>query len=482
MSARLRAGLSFTLAVSALLVVGCSALEPRRAWELPPPAPVENPIVPAADLHRSTLPNGLEIIVLEDTRLPRISLGITLRRGAGSVDPAHAGVAELAAEVMQRGAGERDALAFARVVEDLGASLSVSSGWDTTDVAISGLSQDRGVLFDILADVVRRPAFDEVEFSKARSEQQAAIVAAQDDPATLIQWHALEAIYAGHRYGRPRSGTAETVAAIDVERARAFWEDRFVPRNAIFWAVGDFEAEALIAQVQREFGDLEDRPAPAATPAPPTPTPDRRRIVVVDKPDLVQARIVVAHEGISRTEPTRIAVDLMNDALGGSGFSSRLMKKIRSDEGLTYGVGSSFSLRGQPGPFAVSTFTRVPMVRRVVDLILAELEAMQGENPIRAEELAKFISYNVGRFGLSLETSDAVLGSLVDLDVHDLPDDSLDTYRSRVRAITLEDVEAAAELRLHPERAAIVVLGPADALVPELESLLTAGEVEIREP
>jgi len=487
MSDRLHVGQTFIFAVAlAFAVAGCSVLEPKRAWEQPPPSPIENPIVPAADLHRSTLPNGLEVIVLEDTRLPRISQGFTLRRGAGSVDPTYAGVAELAAEVMQRGAGDRDALALAKVVEDLGASLAVGSDWDTTDVAISGLSQDRRVLFEILADVVRRPVFDAVEFSKARSEQQAAIVAAQDDPATLIQWHALETIYAGHRYGLPQSGTAETIAAIDVERARAYWEDRFVPRNAIFWAVGDFDAEELLAQVQREFGDLEDGPVPPGTPTPPTPTPDARRIVVVDKPDLVQARIVVAHEGISRTEPTRIAVDLMNDALGGSGFSSRLMQKIRSDEGLTYGVGSGFSLRGQPGPFSVSTFTRVPMVRRVVDLILAELEAIQGDEPIREKELAKFVSYNVGRFGLSLETSGAVLASLVDLDVHDLPDDALDTYRSRVRAITLEDVESAAELRLHPERAAIIVLGPADALVPELESLLDAGEgageIEVREP
>ena len=155
------------------------------------------------------------------------------------------------------------------------------------------------------------------------------------------------------------------------------------------------------------------------------------------------------------------------------------MKKIRSDEGLTYGVGSGFSLRSQPGPFAVSTFTRVPKVRRVVDLVLDEMEAIRAERPIGKDELEKFVSYNVGRFGLSLETSDAVLSSLVDLEVYDLPANSLDTYRSRVRAVTLDDVLRAAELRLHPDRAAIVVLGPAEAIVSELEDL---GEVQVRQP
>jgi zinc protease len=463
----------------ASFAVGCGLFEPRPAWEEPPPPPLENPIVSSADLHRTTLPNGLEVIVLEDTRLPRIALGVTLRRGAGSVDPSFAGVAEIASEVMQRGAGERDALALAKVVEDVGASLSVYSSWDTTDLSISGLSEDRALLFEILEDVALRARFDEIEVSKAQAEQQASIVAAEDDPATLVRLHVLSTLYEGHRYGLPSSGIAETIARIDAERARAYWVDRFVPRNAIFWAVGDFSAPELISKVQRAYGDLPDVPVIANTPPAPARTPIARRIVVVDKPDLLQARIIVAHEGISRTEPTRISVDIMNDVLGGSGFSSRLMKKIRSDEGLTYGVGSGFSLRSQPGPFSISTFTRVAMVRRVVDLLLEEMEAIQGDEPIQQEELQKFTSYNVGRFGLSLETSDAVLSSLVNLDVYGLPRDSLDTYRSRVRDVTLEDVNHAAKVRLHPDRAAIVVLGPAEELVPELEAL---GEIEIRQP
>lgn len=462
-----------------MLAPGCVFLAPPPAWEQEPPPPVESAVVSSDDLHRMTLPNGLSIIILEDHRLPRLALGITLRRGAGSVDPSMAGVAELAAEVMQRGAGARDALALAKTVEDVGASLSVSSNWDTTSISLSGLSGDRALLFEILQDVALSPRFDEVEVAKARAEQEAAIVAAQDDPATLVSGHALRAIFDSHRYGLPRSGTIETVSGIDADEARSYWVDRFVPRNTIFWAVGDFDSKNLIQTVQQVFGALPDFPVITNTPPTPAKTPMERRIVVVDKPDLLQARIIVAHEGIGRTEPTRIAVDLMNDALGGGGFSSRLMKKIRSEEGLTYGVGSGFSLRSQPGPFSVSTFTRISKVRRVIDLVLEEMEAIRTERPIGEEELAKFISYNVGRFGLSLETSDAVLSSLVDLDVHGLPTDSLDSYRGRVRAVTPEDVAGVAVLRLHPDRAAIVVLGPAEVLVPELESL---GAVEIWQP
>jgi zinc protease len=324
-----------------------------------------------------------------------------------------------------------------------------------------------------------RPRFDVGEFDKAVSEQQAALVAAHDDPATLVGWHAARALYEGHRYGLPINGNPESLARIDVDAARAYWVSRFVPRNTIFWAVGDLSASELIEEVEQRFGTMPDAPIPAGTPPPPARTPEERRIIVVDKPDLGQARIVVAHDGISRTEPTRISIDLMNDVLGGSGFSSRLMQSVRSDAGLTYGVGSGFSLRRQPGPFSIVTFTRVAEVRTVVDLVLMEMNAIRSDRPVDEAELRKFISYNVGRFGLSLETPRAVLGGLIDLDVFGLPEDSLDTYRARVRAVSLADVADAARTRLDPDRAAIVVLGPAADIVPQLEAL---GPVEVREP
>jgi zinc protease len=154
------------------------------------------------------------------------------------------------------------------------------------------------------------------------------------------------------------------------------------------------------------------------------------------------------------------------------------MKGVRADQGLTYSVYSYFAMRRHPGPFAVSTFTRVPEVRRVVDLLLSELSQMRSAPPSSAE-VANAQSQTVGRFALGLETSSAVIGALVDLDVHGLPEDSLDTFRGRVRALTAEDTARAARDRLHPDRAAIVVVGPADAIVPQVEDL---GAVEVVQP
>ncbi len=466
------------LGAVALLAAACAWLEPAPAWERPPPPVREGPVVPGERLYRTTLPNGLQVLVLEDRRLPRLRLGLVVPRGAGVEERERAGLASLTADLMERGAGERDALALARAVDDLGADLAVSAGWDSTRVLLSGLSEDRDALLGLLVDVVRRPRFEAPEAERARSERLAALERAKDDPGTLAGWAFLRALYPDHRYGLPLEGTSETVAGLDAPAVRAFHAQAFGARDAILFAVGDVGRAEIEAFARAALGDWPSGDLSRLTPEPPAPAPPERRVVIVDRPDLNQAQIVIGHEGMARSDPERVAAGLMNDVLGGSGFLSRLMVRVRSGEGLTYAVGSGFSLRRQPGPFTVGTFTRVPETRKVVDLVLAELVRMQQEPPSPAElETAK--SYAAGSFALELETAAAIAGSLVDLEVYGLPPDALDTYRSRVRAVGPDDVARAARTRLHPQRAAIVVVGPAQALRPQLADL---GPVQVVQP
>ncbi len=466
------------LALSFALGLGCAELRALPAWELPPPPAHDAPVVPAGALHRRELANGLRVVVLEDHRLPRAAFGITLRRGAGSEDPGEAGLALFMAELLERGAGDRDALALAQAVDQLGASLSASSGWDSTTVSVSGLSRDQGALFAILADVVLRPRFDVREARRARDEMLAALEQSKDEPDALASRALARTLYPGHRYGLPREGARESVERFDAARARALHRRLFVPNDAILWASGDLELDRFLTLANELFGRWPRGSVVDPGPPPPQPAPPARRVVIVDRPDLEQARIVLGHEGIARTDPDRVAVSLMSDLLGGGGFSSRLMERLRAEAGLTYSVGSGFSLRRHPGPFSVSTFTRVPEVRRTLDLTLAEIERFRREPPDEAE-LRDARALAVGEFSLGLETSDAVVASLVDLDVHGLPEDSLDTYRTRVRATTPAQIAELAQRLLHPERGAIVLVGPAERLRPQLEGL---GPVEVVAP
>jgi hypothetical protein len=223
-------------------------------------------------------------------------------------------------------------------------------------------------------------------------------------------------------------GTPEAVARLGPVDARAFHARVFTASNALFFATGDLSASEILRKVEASFGDWPAGSVPEPGPAPPAPAPPERRIVLVDRPDLGQAQILVGHEGISRTDPERLPASLLNTVLGGDAFSSRLMTRVRAEEGLTYSVSSFFAMRRHPGPFAVSTFTRVPEVRRVIDLLLAELERVRlihrprggGGRP---ESDRRRIPLPGAR-DLS-----AVASALDDLDVHGLPEDSLDTFR-----------------------------------------------------
>ncbi len=455
-------------------LAGCAS-EPF-AWELPPAVAVERPIVDPARLQRATLANGLQVVVLEDRRLPKLSAGFVALRGAAIESPEEVGIAVFTAALMERGAGERDALALAVAVEDLGAELDVSADWDTLRASVSGLSRDAEPLFSVLADVVRRPRFEATDAKRAVAEQRAALAQANDDPAALAARHFTRALYGAHRLGTPAAGEDATVARFGPEDARAFHARVITPTGAILWAVGDVDASAFLAQAESAFGDLRGAavaPLPAAPPA-----PAKRRVVLVDRPEAGQAQIAIGHEGIARTDERRLEVQLLNAAFGASGFSSRLMARIRATEGLTYGIGSQFAQYRVPGPFVISTFTRVPEVGKLLASTFEELERVRSEPPA-GDELAHTRELRIGGFPLALETTEAVMSALLDLDVYGLPRDTLDTYRGRMRAISAEQIAAAARALIHPERATIVVVGPAAAL---REPLAKYGEVEVLLP
>ena len=456
---------------------GCALLA-TPAWEQPPPPIRTGPVVDDARLHRGELSNGLQLLVFEDARLPLVAAGVTLRRGAAIEARTEAGVAGFMAELLSRGAGEREALELAELVDSLGATLDAGAGWDTTTVQVSGLSRDLDVLFGLLGDAVLRPRFDATEAEKVRGELLAALEKAKDEPRALARRAFAETLYPEHRYGLPQAGTPEVVAGLTPADAAAFHARVFTPGNALLFAAGNVSFEELRARAEATFGDWAPGPIPEVSPPPPAVAPATRRIVVVDRPDLGQAQIVLGHEGIARTDPERLATGLMVRVLGSSGFTSRLMGRVRAREGLTYSIYAYLSMRRHPGPFGVSTFTRVPEVGRVVEIVLEELDRMRDEPPSEAE-LDAVRRLSAGGFVLGLETSSDVVSALVDLDVHGLPADSLDTFRSRISAIGRSEVDAAARELLHPERAAVVVVGPAETLRPQLEPL---GEVEVVQP
>ena len=407
-----------------------------------------------------------------------VSMGLAVRRGA-AIEPADkAGVGALCVEVMQRGAGERDALQMADAADTLGASVDVSINLDSARITTSGLSRDADSLLEFVRDIALRPRFDEAEFEKARSEQLAGLAGSLDNPRTLLGWQLDRTLYGDHRYGIPVAGLPATVEQLTLSDVKQFHLGIFHPNNAVFYATGDFDSRVLLEKLAAAFGAWHPGPVPQSVAAPPAKVPAERKVVVLDRPEMGQVQIAVAHEGLRRIDPRRIPASLLNNVLGGSGFSSRLTVRLRSNEGLTYGVRSGFALRRRAGPFSISTFTRADQVRPALELLLEEVTAIRDTRPPDGLELRNAKAFSVGHFALGLETSESVMASLVNLDVYGLPEDSLDTYRSRVGTVTESEIAGLAHELLHPERAAIVIVGPATKLLPELEGF---GPVQVVE-
>ena len=216
---RVRAGWSAALCAGLALGLGLgcggSTRATRPAWELPPPAPSERPVVREGALTRLDLDNGLRVLVLEDHRLPRVTLSIVLRRGAAGESLEQAGVAILhgRAPRARRRQARRARVRRGRRRSSARASLPAPTG-TRSRFRSRGLSRDSDALFDLLADAALRPRFDRREAVRAHDELLAALERAKDDPATLARWHAAQAIYAGHRFAR-RSRQPQTAARLD---------------------------------------------------------------------------------------------------------------------------------------------------------------------------------------------------------------------------------------------------------------------------
>jgi zinc protease len=190
----------------------------------------------------------------------------------------------------------------------------------------------------------------------------------------------------------------------------------------------------------------------------------------LDRPDLTQSEIRLGHLGLPRPHADYFPLTLVNYALGGGGFSSRLMTRIRSEMGATYGIRSAFHFRRAPGPFTVSTFTPAPQTAEVVREIRAVLQDVQ-QRGVTAEELAEAQSYYVGHFPLGLETSGSIARQVIPLDLYGLGRDYLERYPDNIRAVTLAGARQAAQTHLHPESLVVVVVGPAQECAEELAKL-----------
>ena len=449
-----------------LLFAAALAVAPARAADelvLPP-------------VTRTTLPNGLRVIVSEYHELPLVDVAIFVGAGAAQDPPGKEGLAALTAGSLKRGVDRLSAEDLARAIESLGGSINAAAGTDASVITAEFLSGDFGAGMDLLRQVVRDPAFARDEVRRVRDEQLASLVSQLEEPSEIAEKCFAAWLYGRHPYGRPVEGRRKTVEDLGRGDVRDFYDRWYRPNDTILALVGDVKAEDALARIQAAFGDWKPgAEAVAARAGAPEPV-GARRVLLVDKPDATQTQIRIGAIAMARKDPDLLPAQVANTVLGG-GFTSRLIEELRVKRSLTYGASSVFVARLVGGDFRIQTFTKTPTTVETLMLAL-QVEGDFRSGAIDPKQIAKAKTYMRGQFPLRLETPDAMAARLAEIEFNGLPQDELVTYRSRVAAVTPEMASrAAAQHMPESDAVAIVVVGKAAEVKAPLEAALGAVRV-----
>jgi zinc protease len=405
--------------------------------------------VPAASAplaHREVLPNGLRLLVAPRPAVPIVVVRAYVQAGSAFDPPDAPGLANLTAELLTRGTARRTAPELDRAIEFVGGSLDADAGRDGATVSLAVLKKDLELGLDLLAEVLREPAFPEDELRRKVADIEAALRRSEEDPETVGGRALARLLYPGHPYAHPVPGTVESVAKLTRDQVVRFHRSRYRPDATILAVVGDVAVDGIRQGLQRRLGGwtapAEPRVVvPQAPAAPPVVAETLRR-------ELTQATVYLGRPGIGQDHPDYFALLVASYVLGG-GSASRLYTRVRDDAGLAYYVGSALSPGRYGSAFTVVLQTNTDGVREAVRLVKAELGRMQAA-AVEERELDLARSYLVGSFPLRLDTSSKVADMLIAIEEHGLGLDYPDRFRARIAAVTRADVARVAARYMEP--------------------------------
>jgi zinc protease len=442
-----------------------------------PPAAGEVRPLRLPGLEAFRLPGGLEVLVGEDHQLPEVSLRLLLEAGAAAEPGGLEGVAELTGRLLTEGAAGRSALEVAAWLDRLGASFSVSAGYDVSILSLHLLSDVLEGGLDFLTAVVREPAFAAQEVERVRQERLDQIDRDLDQPEVVADYALIRAVFGDHRYGTPAAGVRASVERLSREEIARFHRRRYGPRGAALVVCGDVRAGEIRRALEERLAGWEGGEGRTVPDGPAPSVAAGRSVLLVDRPDSAQAEIRLGTVGVAYGDEAFFDLLVGNAILGGL-FNSRVNMNLREEKGWTYGARTSFHFRRVPGPFvgkaAVETGAAADALwefeREVAGLV---------EDPPTDEEITLAKNSLVLSLPRQFETVSQVTRKIATRFVYGLPDDYWERYRDRVEAVTRDGVVEAVRRHLDPSGLSLVVVGKAEEVEAPLRDRF--GRVEVRE-
>jgi zinc protease len=369
------------------------------------------------------------------------------------------GLADFTADSLMRGTAQRSYNEIYDILESAGANLHINGGTHTTGFGSKALTEDLDLLLELLSESLRYPVFppEQIELLRARLLTSLAIRA--QDTREMASMAFDQIIYPGHPYSRPEDGHPETIQAITRDDLVEFHRVHYGPRGMVISVVGAVEPEMVVEKVERLLGEWEnpDQPKPIELPPVPAPAEPLRRKEVI--PGKFQADIVAGVVGPERRAEDFLPAALGNNILGVFGMMGRVGEAVREEAGLAYYAYSSLSGGMGPGPWYVSAGVDPQNVDQALELVNREVDRFASQL-VTPEELADSQSNFIGRLPLSLESNSGMASAILNLERYDLGLDYYRRYPDLVRAVTSEDILAAAQQYWSPGRLGIGVAGP----------------------
>lgn len=442
------------IAAMTIVCVGLGLAQATHPSQLKFPALAFDPPDPQA--FRTELANGLRAYVQEDRSLPLFNIAALVNFGGLYVPRDKTGLASvLSSAYIKGGTGTRDGEAIEERIDFLGGMLSFNVGERVSTLSLSVLSKDLEEGLTLFFDVLMNPAFREDAFNLARARLIEQLRQANDQPAAVLSREYEKLIYGDHPLTwQATRKTYENVTAADLKDAH---ERFFFPENIILAVSGDFKKSELMARIEKIVSGWKNKPLslPSFLTDFPVPEPG---VYFIQRP-INQGYISLGHLGVEDTSPDYFAIQVMNFILGGGSFTSRIVTKVRSDEGLSYSQGSRFTTRwGFPGTFSGYVQTKSSTVGYAISLILDEFRRIRSE-PVTDGEMETAINFYVESFAGQFEMPQTTMRSFAMLEMQGKPKDYYRTYRSKIEAVTKERVQEVAQKYIRPEKAAILIVG-----------------------
>ncbi|MBZ5620340.1 MAG: insulinase family protein [Acidobacteriia bacterium] len=425
-------------------------------------APVTGPIpgYKLPPVFETKLPNGLGVVLVEDSRFPLVTARLNFQ-GGSKYDPKDMpGLAEAVGSVMTEGTKTRTARQISEETDAIGGSLNGAAGADSLTVSGGALSEHLTRLLVLMADVSRNANFPEDEVNLHKQNRIQSLRNERSEPGFLAEEKMAEVVYGSSPYSHI-APTEAAVGKLEPKVLATFRDTYILPNNATLIVIGKLPARAdLMKTITEQFGSWQQKTLPPS-PKMDTPAP-KRQIVLVDRPGSVQADIHVGRLAPTRLTPEYFPLMVGNTILGG-GANSRMFKNIREKEGFAYDAHSQYDTHRDAGDFEAVTQVRNEVIEPALKAVLAELDQM-ASTPVGSDELTNIKNYVAGLYVLRLETQDGLANQLNSMKALGLPNDYLETYTTRVRSVEPDQVLSAAKKYMAPGQAAVVVVGDASKI------------------